>query len=55
MARLNTSELTIKVSKLQRDTEDDVVLLSSDTVAQLEEIITQLVGGDSVIVEIENS
>lgn len=55
MARLNTSELTIKVSKLQRDTEDDIELLSSETVVQLEEIITQLVGGDSVIVEIEHN
>ncbi len=53
MARLNTTQITIKVSKLQKDSEDDAVLLSPDTIVQLEAIITEL-AGDDVIVEIEN-
>ena len=52
MARLNTTEISIKVSKLQKDNEDDIELLPSDTIAQLEAIISELAGGD-VIVEIE--
>lgn len=52
MARLNTKEVTIKVSKLQKDNEDDIELLSSNTIAQLESIIAEL-AGDGVIVEIE--
>ena len=53
MARLNTIELTVKVSKLQKDNEEDDILLSSETVEQLEEIITELVGA-GVVVEIES-
>jgi len=51
MARLNTTEVTIKISKLQRDSEDDIELLNSDIIMQLEAIITELVGND-VVVEI---
>lgn len=51
MARLNTIEVAIKVSKLQKDNEDDVELLTSETIAQLETIIVEL-AGDGVIVEI---
>jgi energy-converting hydrogenase Eha subunit H len=52
MARLNTTEVTIKVSKLQKDNEDDIVLLTSETIKQLEAIIAEL-AGDGVLVEIE--
>ena len=52
MARLNTTEVTIKISKLQKDNEDDVELLPSEIIAQLEAIISELAGGD-VLVEIE--
>jgi hypothetical protein len=52
MARLNATEITIKVSKLQKDNEDDVELLTSETIAQLETIIAEL-AGDGVVVEIE--
>ena len=44
MARLNATEITIKVSKLQKDNEDDVELLTSETIAQLETIIAELAG-----------
>jgi hypothetical protein len=53
MARLNTTEVTIKISKLQKDNEDDIELMSSDTMSQLEAIIVELVGG-GVLVEINN-
>jgi len=49
MARLNETQLIIKVSKLQKDKEDDDVLLNSDTVEQLETIITELVGAGVVV------
>ncbi|MBT6472407.1 MAG: hypothetical protein HOK52_14250 [Candidatus Marinimicrobia bacterium] len=54
MARLNTIELTIKVSKLQKDNEDDVELMSTEIIAQLETIIIELSGG-GVLVEIDNT
>lgn len=53
MARLNTTQITIKVSKLQKDDEDDETLLGSETIAQLEVIIAEL-AGENVMVEIEN-
>jgi hypothetical protein len=52
MARLNTKEITIKISKLHRDSEEDTELMNTDIIVQLEAIITELVG-DGVIVEIE--
>jgi hypothetical protein len=54
MARLNTTEVTIKVSKLQKDNEDDMELLTSETITQLEAIIAEL-AGDGVLVEIEHT
>jgi hypothetical protein len=54
MARLNTVSITIKVSKLQKDNEDDEVLLSADTIEQLEVIISEL-AGRGVIVETEQT
>jgi hypothetical protein len=52
MARLNTKELQIKVSKLQKDNEDDDTLLDPELILQLETIVSELVG-EGVIVEIE--
>jgi len=52
MARLNTKKIHIKVSKLQRDNEEDIVLIDAETIGQLEVIITELVGA-GVIVEID--
>jgi hypothetical protein len=51
MARLNTTEITIKISKLQKDIEDDIELLTTSTITQLEAIIAEL-AGDGVVVEI---
>lgn len=52
MARLNTTTLKLTVSKLQRNTEEDEVLLSDDTITQLIEVIEQL-SASNVIVELE--
>ena len=51
MARLNTKELIIKVSKLQKDNEEDDVIVGTETMEQLEVIISELVGS-AVLVEI---
>jgi len=51
MARLNETQLTVKVSKLQKDKEEDDVLLNNDTMEQIEAIITELVGS-GVVVEV---
>jgi hypothetical protein len=52
MARLNSREILIKVSKLQRDDEENEQLLTSESIKQLEAIITEL-AGTGVLVEIE--
>jgi len=49
MARLNETQLIVKISKLQKDNEDDDVLLNNDTVEQLETIIAELVGAGVVV------
>ena len=51
MARLNETKITLKVSKLQRDNEEDTNLISTETVQQLEAIVAELVG-QGVLVEI---
>jgi len=53
MARLNQTEISIKVSKLQKDNEDDEVLLSTEVIQQLEAIIAEL-AGSGVLVEISS-
>lgn len=53
MARLNSKQLVIKVSKLQKDNEEDDMILGPETIAQLEAIISELVGA-GIIVEIES-
>ncbi len=52
MARLNSKKIVVKVSKLQKDNEEDDQLLSSEAIEQLEAIIAELAGA-GVIVEIE--
>ena len=52
MARLNSKEIVVKVSKLQKDNEEDDILLASAEVEQLEAIIAEI-AGDGIIVEIE--
>jgi hypothetical protein len=43
MARLNEDIIVIKVSKLLRDTEEDVPILDDQIVNQLEQVISELV------------
>lgn len=52
MAKLNEKVIVVKVSKLLRDSETPGELLSSEIVAQLEEVIKELAGGN-VLVEID--
>jgi hypothetical protein len=39
---------------LQKDDEDDETIINADTVKHLESIITELVGLDGIIVEIDS-
>jgi hypothetical protein len=52
MARLNSKEIVVKVSKLQKDNEEDAILLAPGEVEQLEAIIVEI-AGPGIIVEIE--
>jgi len=52
MARINSTELVLKISKLQRDNEEDETLLSDENIAQLTEVITQL-AVPNVLVELD--
>jgi len=51
MARIQEETLTIKVSKLFRDTDQDEILVTADLTAQLEMVLQELVGS-GVLVEI---
>lgn len=51
MAKLNSQQLTIKISKLVRDNEATTDLLDADIVSQLESIIAEL-AGSGVLVEV---
>lgn len=51
MARIQEEVLTIKVSKLFRDTDRDEILVTADLTAQLEMVLQELVGA-GVLVEI---
>ncbi len=48
MAKLNEDIVVIKVSKLLRDTEEDTPILDDQLVAQLEQVIGELVPGSLV-------
>tara|TARA_R110000772_G_scaffold14045_2_gene40943 strand:+ start:1298 stop:1477 length:180 start_codon:yes stop_codon:yes gene_type:complete len=55
MAKINTTSITITLSELVKDGSPDRELLSSDTIAQLEQVITQLASEGapgSVLVEV---
>ena len=52
MARINSTELVLKISKLQRDNEEDETLLSDENIAQLIEVIEQL-SVSNVLVELD--
>jgi hypothetical protein len=52
MARLNEAKLTITVSTLQRNDEDDIELLPDQTLLDLTAIISEMTG-PNVMVEIE--
>jgi len=52
MARINSTELVLKISKLQRDDEEDEILLSDENIAQLTEVIQQL-AVPNVLVELD--
>jgi len=52
MARINSTELVLKISKLQRDNEEDETLLSDENIAQLIEVIEQL-SVPNVLVELD--
>jgi hypothetical protein len=54
MARLNTKQIVIKVSKLQKDNEEDDVILGTETITQLEAIIAELVGAGIVVEIVED-
>jgi hypothetical protein len=52
MARLNEAKLTITVSTLQRNDEDDIELLPDQTLSDLTAIIVEMTG-TNVMVEID--
>ena len=55
MAKIATQHVVISLNKLVKDSDDDSVhVLSEEVIAQLEEVVTQLVGDDSVVVEVNN-
>jgi hypothetical protein len=51
MARIQEETLTIKVSKMFRDTDQDEILVTDDLKSQLEMVLQELVGA-GVLVEI---
>jgi hypothetical protein len=51
MAKLNEDAVIIKVSELLRDDQPSAVILDTELIGQLEEVIQQLVG-DKCMVEI---
>jgi hypothetical protein len=51
MAKLNTQTIAITLSKLIKDTEEGSPILTDHDLAQLEAIVTELVG-DKVMVEV---
>ena len=53
MAKLNEQKITLKVSKLLRDTDELEDILPVEVVAQLEQIVSELAGA-GVLVEISN-
>ena len=54
MAKINSTNLVITLSKLAKDTDPDVPVLNEETKAQLEQIITEL-AGSGVLIEIQEA
>lgn len=54
MAKINSTNLVITLSKLVKDTDPDVPVLNDETKAQLEQIITEL-AGSGVLIEIQEA
>jgi hypothetical protein len=54
MAKLNEQVITLKVSKLLRDTDEAQDILPQEVVAQLEQIVGELAGA-GVLVEISSN
>ena len=55
MAKINTTSITITLSKLVRDDAPAREILSNETISQLEAVITQLAtegGSSNVLVEV---
>lgn len=54
MAKINSTNLVISLSKLVKDTDPTEPVLNDETKAQLEQIITELAGA-GVLVEIQEA
>ena len=52
MAKILEQTLTIKLSKLVKD-DDDGAISTDDLIVSLESVIQELIGDNSVVVEIE--
>lgn len=54
MAKINSTNLVITLSRLVKDTDPDAPVLTDETRAQLEQIITELAGA-GVLIEIQEA
>ena len=54
MAKINSTNLVVSLSKQVKDTEPDAPELNEETKAQLEQIVTELAGA-GVLVEIQEA
>lgn len=53
MAKIATQNIVIQLSKAVGNSHsDEIAVLDSETIAQLEAVVSELVGDDSVIVEV---
>tara|TARA_B100000965_G_scaffold108490_1_gene89676 strand:+ start:4461 stop:4628 length:168 start_codon:yes stop_codon:yes gene_type:complete len=53
MAKINEDHVVIKISELLKDSDEGRKLVGPEVIAQLQEVIKELVGGN-VLIEIEN-
>jgi len=49
MARLLTQTIVIQVNKMVRNDDTSTEILDSDTIAQLEAVVTELSGSDTLV------
>lgn len=52
MAKIHEEAIVIKLSKLIKNNDDNPALISAETLAALEQVAQELVGGD-IVVEVE--